>query len=138
MFLDFAVQNWYLFALLTVIMLLLAFDPGTRTVGGANKVSATQLPMLQHRQSAVIVDVRNKEEYATGHIAESIHLPVDDLENSLKKLNKYKSKPVVLVCQSGTRAGKASAILKKNDFENLYVLDGGIAAWTKENMPLTS
>ena len=137
MFLDFAIQNWYLFALLAVIILLLAFDPSNRMVGSAKKISASQLPLLQHRQSAVVVDVRNKEEFKAGHIGESMHFPADSLESSLKKLNKYKDKPVVLVCQSGMRAGKASGILKKNDFSDLYVLDGGIAAWSKENMPLT-
>ena len=137
MFLEFAIQNWYLFAMLAAILLLLAFDPGSRMVGGANKISPAQLPQIQARKAAVLVDVRSQDEFSNGHIEQSINLPLDSLESSLKKLNKHRGKPVILVCQSGMRAGKAVSILKKNQFEELYVLDGGVASWNKENLPLS-
>ena len=137
MFLEFATENWYLFAMLAAIMLLLALDPSSRTAGGAAKISPQQLPQLQGRKSAVIVDVRKQEEFNKGHIAQSINLPLDSMENSLKKLNKHRSKPLILVCQSGAFATKAAGILKKNDFAELNILDGGLAAWNKENLPLT-
>jgi rhodanese-related sulfurtransferase len=60
------------------------------------------------------------------------------LKDNLKRLNKYRDrkKPIVLTCQSGTRAGRAAAILRKNEFSNVYTLTGGIAAWEKENLPI--
>jgi rhodanese-related sulfurtransferase len=136
MFLEFAIQNWYLFAMLAVILLLLAFDPSNKMAGGASKISATQLPQIQARKSAVVVDVRTEDEFKKGHIEQSINLPLDGLEGNLKKLNKYRGKPVILICQSGTRTAKAAGILKKNEFGELYALEGGIASWSKENLPL--
>ena len=136
MFIEFVVQNWFLFAMLAAILLLLAFDPSGKSVGGARKVTPAQLPLVQSRQSAVVVDVRTAEEFKSGHIAQSVNLPLDTMSNSLKKLNKYRGKPLILVCQAGNRAGKAAALLKGGEFGELHVLDGGIAAWTRENLPL--
>ncbi len=136
MFLEFAMANWYLFAMLAAILLLLMFNPGGRMVGGATKISAVKLPQIQARQSAVLVDIRSPEEFSKGHIEQSLNLPLDSLESNLKKLNKHRGKPLILVCQSGMRAGKAAGILKKNQFQELYILDGGVASWSKENLPL--
>lgn len=136
MFLEFAMENWYLFVMLTAILLLLAFDPVGRTAGGATKISPGQLPQIQARKSAVLVDIRSNAEYSKGHIEQSLNLPLESLESNLKKLNKHRGKPLILVCQSGMRSGKAAGILKKNQFSDLYVLDGGVASWSKENLPL--
>lgn len=136
MFLDFVVQHWYLFVMLLAILLLIAFDPAGRSVGGAAKISPAQLPQIQARKSAVLVDIRSNEEYGKGHIEQSLSLPLDTLESNIKKLNKYRGKPVIIVCQSGMRAAKAASVLKKNQFEELYILDGGVTSWSKENLPL--
>ena len=61
-----------------------------------------------------------------------------EFKDNLKRLNKYrdKKKPIVLTCQSGTRAGRAAAILRKNEFSDVYTLTGGVTAWEKENLPI--
>lgn len=123
--------------MLAAVMLLLAFDPSSQTIGGAKKISPQQLPLLQHRQSAVVVDVRSVAEFKAGHIEQAISLPLDNFESGLKKLHKHKTMPVILVCQSGMRAGKAVGALKNNSFNDLYVLDGGINAWSKQSFPLS-
>jgi len=136
MFLEFVSQYWYLFAMLAAILLLMAFDPAGNSVNGATKIPPSRLPQVQSRQSAVVVDVRNTDEFEGGHIAQSINLPLDTLDANLKKLNKHKSKPLILVCQTGARAAKSVNTLKNAGFSDLFVLDGGIAAWNRENLPL--
>ena len=72
-------------------------------------------------QGAVIVDVRTKSEYNTGHIQGSKNMPLDSIRtkiNELKKLNK----PVITVCRSGARSGMAKGILKSAGLE---VYNGG-------------
>ena len=72
-------------------------------------------------QGAVIVDVRTKSEYNTGHITGSKNMPLDSIRtkiNELKKLNK----PVITVCRSGARSGMAKGILKSAGLE---VYNGG-------------
>ena len=67
---------------------------------------------------AVILDVRTKEEYQSGHLRNSINIPLDKLPQNLKKLNKNKS--IITCCASGSRSASARKILKSNGFEQVY------------------
>ncbi len=133
---EFISQNWYLFLALIVIVFLIAIDPMRKRASGLQPVSAIELPQLISHQSGVVVDVSNPDEFKQGHIPNSINVPADNIDNNLKKLQKYKDKPVVLTCRSGQRANKVAGVLKKQEFTNLYTLTGGLAAWQKENLPL--
>jgi rhodanese-related sulfurtransferase len=72
---------------------------------------------------ATIIDVRTKGEYQSGHLKNSINIPVDKLSEKIVKLNK--SKPIVTCCASGSRSASARRMLKSNGFEQVY--NGG--AW---------
>ncbi len=132
MILEFISLNWYLFVMLAVIVLLLSLNPS----GGAKKISPLQLPNLQKRESAVVVDVCAAEAYLAGHIAQSINLPLDQINDKIAKLNKHKNKPIIVACQNGNRSVKAASILRNKQFNQIYILEGGLAAWRKENLPL--
>jgi rhodanese-related sulfurtransferase len=67
---------------------------------------------------AVIVDVRTKGEYQSGHLKNSINIPIDKLPQNIKKLNKNKS--IITCCASGSRSASARRILKSNGFEQVY------------------
>jgi phage shock protein E len=67
---------------------------------------------------AVILDVRTKLEYQSGHIRNSINIPIDNLPQNLKKLNK--NKPIITCCASGSRSASARRMLKSNGFEQVY------------------
>jgi rhodanese-related sulfurtransferase len=69
-------------------------------------------------KGAVILDVRTKNEYQSGHLRNSINIPVDNLSQNLKKLNR--NKPVITCCASGSRSSYARRILKSNGFEEVY------------------
>ncbi len=71
------------------------------------------------KQGAVILDVRSKNEYASGHIKGSINISVDTLSNNLDKL-KDKSKPIITCCASGMRSASAKNILKSNGYTDVY------------------
>jgi rhodanese-related sulfurtransferase len=72
---------------------------------------------------AVIVDVRTKGEYQSGHLQNSINIPLNNLPQKINKLNK--SKPIITCCASGARSASARRMLKSNGFEQVY--NGG--AW---------
>ena len=63
------------------------------------------------KQGAIILDVRSKGEYQSGHIKGSINIPLDTLNNNLNKLKK--DKPIITCCASGMRSASAKSILKK-------------------------
>jgi rhodanese-related sulfurtransferase len=69
-------------------------------------------------KGAVIVDVRTKGEYQSGHLKNSINIPIDSLPQKIAKLNK--NKPIVTCCASGARSASAKRILKSNGFEQVY------------------
>jgi phage shock protein E len=67
---------------------------------------------------AIILDVRTKGEYQSGHLKKSINIPVSNLQQNLKKLNK--DKPIVTCCASGARSASARRLLKSNGFDQVY------------------
>ena len=137
MYFEFVSQYWYLFAALVVIVLLLSINPAMLGGSTAPKISAIQLPQLQTRQNAVILDVGSAQEFARGHIEQAINLPVETLKDNLNKLNKFKSRPIILSCQSGAKSAKAASVLRAaGGFPDLHILEGGLTAWRKENLPL--
>lgn len=73
------------------------------------------------KQGAIILDVRSKGEYQSGHIKGSINIPVDALNNNLSKLKK--DNPIITCCASGMRSASAKSILKSNGF--IEVHNGG-------------
>ncbi len=90
-----------------------------KLLGFGNKVNYAQLV----QQGAIILDVRSKSEYQSGHIKGSINISVDTISNNLSKLKK--GKPIITCCASGMRSASAKSILKSNGFTEVY--NGG--AW---------
>jgi rhodanese-related sulfurtransferase/TusA-related sulfurtransferase len=81
------------------------------------------------KQNALFLDVRTPIEYETGHIDGALNIGVDDLRNSLDKLNVSKDHPIVVNCQVGLRAYVAIMILKHKGYTNLYNLSGGYSTY---------
>ncbi len=103
--------------------------------GGAGKVSATDAVQMINRERAVLIDVSEPAEYAAGHVAGSKSVPLSQIETSTA-LPKNKALPLVVVCATGNRAGKAVTVLKKLGFENSRALAGGLQAWRAANLPV--
>ena len=135
---GFIQQNWHLFAALVVIVALLSLDPLRRRSGGIQSVSAVQLPQLMNHEGAIVLDVGEPAEFKKGHIPKAINMPVSQLKNDLSRLEKFRAKdtPIVLSSRANQHANRAAAILRKNNFSNLYTLSGGLVSWEKENLPL--
>lgn len=70
------------------------------------------------KNGAQIVDVRSKGEFSGGHIRGSLNIPVQELQNNLKKLKK--DKPVITCCASGMRSASAKNILLQNGFKEVH------------------
>jgi phage shock protein E len=73
---------------------------------------------------ATIIDVRSKGEFQSGHLKDSVNIPLDKLPDNLRKLNK--NKPIITCCASGMRSASAKSILKSNGFVKVH--NGG--SWT--------
>lgn len=71
------------------------------------------------KEGAIILDVRTKGEYDSGHIKGSLNIPVDQLRNQLAKL-KDRNKPIITCCASGMRSAAAKGILKSAGYITVY------------------
>ena len=103
---------------------------------GGRGVSPQVAIALTDKEGGVLVDVREKHEVAVEHIQGSQFIPLKELPAKLSKLEKYRKKPVVVVCAAGQRSAAASRLLSKAGFENVCQIEGGIQAWEKAGLPL--
>ncbi|WP_224749521.1 rhodanese-like domain-containing protein [Polycladospora coralii] len=96
------------------------------------ELEASKLSKLKNeeRDQYIWVDVRTEEEYAEGHIPNTIHIPHDEVEARVTELESYKEKELILVCRSGRRSEYAAEILAEKGFKNLYNFKGGMLEWT--------
>lgn len=101
-----------------------------------DKVSTLQATQLINQGKSVILDVREPSEFAAGHLRDAKNIPLKELSNRTSELDKFKSKAVIVVCQTGTRSGKAVAQLKKAGFAEAFSLEGGISAWQAQGLPM--
>lgn len=101
---------------------------------GGKFLSPTEATQKINHEHAILIDIRNAESYKAGHIAQSRHIEAADLGTKTEKL--AKDKPIILVCDSGRNASKQVNTLRKQGFNDVAVLEGGIMAWTQANLPL--
>lgn len=106
-------------------------DPGSK--GAVDPAGATGL--INH-QDAVVLDVRPIADFNKGHIVNAVNVPINGLGNNLKQLEKYRDKPIIAVCRSGSSSSAACRLLKKNGFEQAKNLRGGMMAWENANLPV--
>jgi len=131
---KFIVDNWMLLsiAFASGSLLLWPVIQGA-SLAGLSPAAAVQ---LINREKAVVLDVRDAAEFASGHLVGSRHIALDELDAKLGGAVKNKALPLILVCQTGARSGRAVAVAKKLGYAQAQSLAGGLAAWKAANMPL--
>lgn len=116
-----------------VILMILEFINQKRS---ASQVSPAKATFLINREDAVVIDVRSSTLFADGHIIGAQSIPLAELEEkSKKKLDKYKSKPLIITCMTGLDSAKAALLLISQGFD-ARILTGGIRAWREAGMPI--
>lgn len=103
--------------------------------GKAKRVNASQATQLINKKAQVI-DVRTTEEFARGHIRQSKLIPLSNFAEQLPLAKLKQDKPVLVICESGMRARRAAAILEKQGYTDVAVLDGGMRAWQEAQLPI--
>ena len=131
---DFVLANWMLIAVALVSggMLLMPMLTGG---GGAGLTPAAAVQLI-NREKAVVIDVCEPAEYQAGHVGGAKSIPLGELESKLPGAVKNKATPLVLVCASGMRSGRAVAIAKKLGYENAQSLSGGLKSWREASLPI--
>ena len=129
-------KNLFLVIVCVISGLMLLWPLVQGVVTGAKDVTVQEAVQLINRRDAVVLDVRDAAEYASGHIPNSRHIPAGELGQRLKELEKLKSRPIVISDRSGNRAAATCALLKKNGFQEVFPLKGGVLGWQQAALPI--
>jgi rhodanese-related sulfurtransferase len=135
LFLEFLAQEWLLTtALLAVIVMLIMHE--SRKSGPS--LSPQQAINLVNAQEGVFVDLRDSGEFSKGHIMGAVNIPATKLPERMVELEKYKDKPVVLVCKMGQQASTAGKQLKAANYSQVNKMTGGMMEWGNLQLPTVS
>jgi rhodanese-related sulfurtransferase len=124
---PFMVAAW----VLTLVMFIL-FE---RSKAG-KAVTPAQATNLINKENAVIIDIRPKKEWDTGHITGAKHIPLADLDRKMDELIKFQQRPIIVVCNLGQAASSATRKLKAAGYEKAVRLAGGMTEWKGQSLPI--
>lgn len=133
---DFIAENitWVMLAAISGGMLIIPMLRG----GGGNSVSVSEATLKINREDAIVLDVRETNEWDAGHITGARHISLAQLDKRLSEIDKHKTHPVIVCCASGNRSSSACGVLKRAGFEKVFNLAGGLGAWREAGLPVTT
>jgi rhodanese-related sulfurtransferase len=132
LFLEFLAEQWILAAALLAVIIMLVMHE-TRKSGPS--LSPQQAINLVNGEQGVFVDLRDAASYKQGHIVDALNIPAAKLPDRMAELEKYRDKPIVLVCKMGQQAGAAGKQLRAGNFEKVYKMSGGMMEWGNLQLP---
>lgn len=103
-------------------------------VAETDVISPKEAATMRVRNKAVIVDVRENDDWNEHRIHGAIHIPLSQLNERLPELEPYKNRTVITQCQAGLRSAQAQLILKAAGFSKVYLMNGGIQAWHEQGL----
>jgi rhodanese-related sulfurtransferase len=136
--LEFLQKGYNLYLLIAAVVsgVLFIWPSVARLLSKTKEVGVAQAVQLINRQDAAVLDVREPSEFRGGHIPNARNIPLEQIAQKAKDLDKLKTKPVLLNCQTGARSAQAAATLMQAGFTEVYNLSGGMNAWQQANMPV--
>ena len=122
--------------LVGIFVLLLIVTIRNELSRGGPTVGTQELTRLVNSENAVVLDVRETTEFKQGHIVGALNIPHEALADRLNELKKYSDRKLIIACNMGQHSASAGTMLRKNGFDNVSRLSGGITEWRGQNLPL--
>ncbi|MEM7020595.1 MAG: rhodanese-like domain-containing protein [Pseudomonadota bacterium] len=135
---EFVGNHPFLFLALFTVAGILAWTFMGDLMHGLKKLPPPETVRMMNHEDALVLDIREIGEYEKGHIVNSMNIPSSQLKGRLKRIEKYKKKPVIIHAGTSQQVNEAGDLLKENNFEQLYGLKGGLAAWQEASLPLVT
>lgn len=135
---EFVANHPFLIAALVATVGMIAFMEYQRATQAAKPVSPARATRLQTSEDALFIDVRPRKDYESGHLPGARNVPAAELGQHFKQLEKVKGVPWVLYDDGGVQAQRVAKTLAGKGFGPLYAVDGGLPAWTKAELPLST
>lgn len=132
---EFIGNNPLLVAAFAAIVGMILYFEYTKFASGLKALSPFAATKLLNEGEALFIDVRDDKEFKTGHVLNARNIPLSNIDKFMHELEKHKEKDVVVYCESGQRAQRAGAKLRKEGFTQLHIISGGLKEWEKANLP---
>jgi rhodanese-related sulfurtransferase len=133
---EFVTNHLLLVMAFVVLVSVLAGGELKRRISGVQQITPAEATRLLNHENALMIDMRNDKEYRDGHIVNAVHVPVKDRDID-DRLNKYRDRPLIVYCNNGNQSTQLCGKLRKQGFEPVYSLKGGVLAWQRSELPLT-
>ncbi|WXU00367.1 MAG: Thiosulfate sulfurtransferase GlpE [Catillopecten margaritatus gill symbiont] len=136
--LEFLLNDDQIFTTITLVVLVALFIGNivTDKLRKYEEITVNEAITLMDEKDLIILDVREDKERKSGFIAKDVHIPLSQVKNKLATLDN--TKKVLVYCRSGARSAHIAGMLTRNEFEHVYNLKGGINAWQKANLPIST
>ena len=135
--LEFTSANPLLVLALVISFFLLVFTELRRKASNLVNIGATDAVKLINND-AMVLDLRSADAFGRGHIVSARNVPSDELSGRMDQLAKFKSKPIVAVCDAGIASTRAVQQLRQAGFENVFGLKGGMSGWGEAGLPVVT
>lgn len=136
-FIAFLKTDWNaLWAIAVVVSGGLWISTFAPTTQRRKTLTAVKAVHMMNHESAIMLDVREKNEFVQGHIPGSRNAPVSHLADMLAPLGIAKETPIILSCESGARANQAFKTLMNLGFQHTYLLESGLNGWRNAGLPV--
>lgn len=130
---EFVVSHYVLVSLFVAFLVAILVLESRR--GGA-KISAQGAVSLINSNEAIVVDIRDRKEFAEGRITGSVNIPLNALKSRAGELNKHKDKQIIVADKMGQHSAMAVKQLNAEGYANVVRLNGGVGDWKASNLPL--
>lgn len=134
---QFFINHWLLVtAFIIALIALFILEARSKGLGGGNRLTPFQAVQFINNEKAVVIDIRDPKIFEKGHITHAVNIPATELDKNLKELEQYKQQPLIIVCGMGQKSAYFVNKLRKKGYQKVYMLAGGIGAWSNANMPV--
>tara|TARA_B100001057_G_scaffold272392_2_gene272711 strand:- start:19072 stop:19488 length:417 start_codon:yes stop_codon:yes gene_type:complete len=130
---EFISDNFILISAFVFLLILIINFEIRNTFSNIKKLTIDELTILINSNKVLLIDIREQGEYDNGHIANAKNFTAD----MLKSIDVRKQEFIVVYSKNDNDAYKAAKVIGKTGKENVCYLEGGIASWLDNNMPLS-
>lgn len=134
---EFVGNHYILSSIWIALALLFIYTLISARLSPVKELGTLEMTMLMNKQDAFVLDTRSQPDYRKGHILGAKQIPAEKLSKAdFSDLEKHKDKPIIVVCAMGASAKRTATQLLKAGFSQVYVLKGGMNAWTNASLPV--
>lgn len=135
-YIEFATNHYLLSFSLVCVVFLLIQDLLSDLFNKYENLSPLIAVTRMNDADTMVLDVREGHEFLKSHIEDAMNVPLGKLEERMTTFEKYKTRPILVVCQSGSRSTSACKTLTKAGFTRVFNLAGGMQSWEDNKLPI--